>query len=558
MNKTININLGGIFFHIDEIAYTKLKRYLDAIGKSLNDDPQGKDEILADIEQRISELLSEKISNERQVINEKNIDEVIAVMGQPEDYIYDDELFQEPQPKKRTAKKMYRDGKDKILGGVSSGLGYYFGIDAAWVRIIWILITLIFGTGILVYIVLWIILPEANTTAEELEMKGEPVNIDNIERTIKEEYAKIEEKVKNTDFTKVKSGLQDFIDTIGNILMVLLKLIGKFIGILVLIIAASVLIATIIGLFSWGSVEILGFGKEYIQIPDFLGSSMIPQWILILFFFLSISIPFIFLFVLGLNILSKEKKTMGMTANLSLLGVWIVSLFALVFAGIEHSNQFSSSSTQIKNYEYDISPADTLRIVMHGNDKLANRKFLYRSNRLETVEDSLGNELLYSSYVHLDVRKSSSDKMMVKIVKSARAYNKKMAKDQANKIQYRFQNNDNILDLSAYFLTPIDTKNNRPKVDVILYVPEGQYVYFDHSSRSFLYDIKNVQDLYDADMVQHYFKMDTDGLNCTDCQTTKKTGDVNLKINKEGVKLFIKDGKDSVKVKLDENGIEVK
>jgi phage shock protein PspC (stress-responsive transcriptional regulator) len=560
MNKTININLGGIFFHIDEIAYAKLKRYLDAISRSLNDDPQGKEEILSDIEQRISELLSEKISDERQVINESNIDEVIAIMGQPEDYAYDEELFNEPQTKKTIHKKLYRDGKDKILGGVSSGLGYYFGIDTAWVRIIWILITLIFGTGILVYIVLWIILPEANTTAEELEMKGEPVNIDNIERSIKEEYAKIEDKVRNADYTKVKSGLQDFIDTIGKILLVILQVIGKFIGVLILIIAAAVLIGMVIGLFSWGSFEILGFGEQMVQVPAFFEGSILPRWLLILFFFTAVIIPFIFLFILGLNVLSKDKKSLGTTANLSMLGIWLVSLFGLAFAGIEHNSRFSTHASISENYEFEVAAQDTLKIVMHGNDKIANRKSLYRSSNLETVEDSLGNEKLYSSYIFLDVRRSSSEKVIVKILKSARAYNKKTAKASAKEISYEFKNNNTTLDLNAFFLTNPDLKNNRPKIDVIIYVPDDLYVFFDHTSQSFLYNVKNVQDIYDSDMANHYFKMNTSGFECTDCNDKKEetTGDVNLKINKEGVKLSIKDGTDKVNVNIDENGIEVK
>ena len=95
MNKTININLGGFFFHIDENAYQKLKRYLDAISRSLSDDPQGKNEIIADIEARISELLSERITDARQVVNEGDIEEIIAIMGQPEDYSDGEEAYAE-------------------------------------------------------------------------------------------------------------------------------------------------------------------------------------------------------------------------------------------------------------------------------------------------------------------------------------------------------------------------------------------------------------------------------------------------------------------------------
>jgi hypothetical protein len=93
MNKTININLGGVFFHIDEIAFQKLKNYLDAIRRSLSDDPKGRDEIITDIESRIGELLSEKIKDVRQVINDADIEDVMEVMGKPEDYMVDDEIF---------------------------------------------------------------------------------------------------------------------------------------------------------------------------------------------------------------------------------------------------------------------------------------------------------------------------------------------------------------------------------------------------------------------------------------------------------------------------------
>ena len=571
MNKTININLGGLFFHIDEKAFLKLKHYLDAISNSLNDDPQGKEEIINDIEQRISELLSEKIKDEREVINESYIDEVIAVMGQPEDYAYDGEMFNETENIRRISKKMYRDGRDKILGGVSSGLGHYFGIDTAWVRIIWILITLLFGTGILVYIVLWIILPEANTTSEELEMKGEPVNINNIERSIKDEYSKLEERVRNADYTKVKSGLQDFIETLGRILLAFFKVLGMIIGVLILIIAATTLIGLIIGFFSWGSIELLGIGEGIVHVPPFFEFSLIPEWLLTIMMFLAILIPFIFLFIIGLNILSKDKKSLGLTANLSLLGVWIVSLIGLGFAGIEHENRFATKASITENYEYTISNQDTLSIVMHGNDKITNRKSLYRSSRLEKVEDSLGGEKLYSSYVHLDVRRSSTDEIMVKVIKTARSFNYNKAKDKANSINYFYSDDDNTLNLDAYFLTSSDLEHNKPKIDVIVYVPENQYVFLDHTTKSFIHDIKNTKDLYDAKMANHHFIMSTDGFECIDCKTKKRKThkkdkdkendsdeDLNLKIDNKGVKISIDNGQKKVDVKIDENGIEIK
>ena len=566
MNKTININLGGIFFHIDENAFKKLKHYLDAIAVSLNDDPQGREEIIKDIEQRISELLSEKIKEERQVINEANIDEVISVMGQPEDYIYDDELFTERKTTKSKSKKMYRDGKDKILGGVSAGLGHYFGIDSAWVRIFWIIITLLYGTGILAYIVLWIILPEANTTTEELEMKGEAINIDSIEKSIKSEYSKIENKVRNADYSKVKTGFQDFLETMGKIFVGFFKVLGMIIGVLLLIIASTTLIGLIIGLFSWGGIALFGIGDQFVHLPPFFEHSIVPTWLLTLLLFLAIIIPFIFLFMLGLNILSKDRKSLGLAGNLSLLGVWLVSLIGLGLAGIEHTKQFATKASISHTQEYTIAAKDTLQINMLGNDKISDRKSLYRSRNLELVVDSLGAEKMYSSYIHVDVRRSSTDQVMLKVKKTARAFNKNKAKEKAALINYNYTETANVLDLDAYFLIPTALEHNRPKIDVIIFVPEDRYVYFDNTSKSFLYDVKNKQNIYDSDMANHYYYMSSEGFECTDCEAVDEENDndrfddegVNLDINKKGVKLSIKDGKEQVKVKIDEDGIEVR
>ena len=118
MNKTININLGGIFFHIDELAYQKLKNYLNAIRRSLSDDPKGRDEIITDIESRIGELLSDKVKDVRQVVNENDIDEIVDIMGKPEDYMVDEDVFVDDNYSSysnRKSKKLYRDSDDKFF-----------------------------------------------------------------------------------------------------------------------------------------------------------------------------------------------------------------------------------------------------------------------------------------------------------------------------------------------------------------------------------------------------------------------------------------------------------
>src|SRR5690606_19949661 len=228
MNKTVNINLAGIFFHIDEDAYLKLQRYLEAIKRSFTDS-QGRSEIIADIEARIAELFNERMKNDKQVIRIKEVDEVISIMGQPEDYLVDDEIFEdEPsntfqeKSKSTFSKKLFRDKDNSYIGGVASGIGHYLGIDAIWVRLIWIFSAFgSVGTFILIYVLFWILVPEAITTAEKLTMTGEPVNISNIEKKIKDGFENVSQNVsdavKNMDLpkqgNKIKASSKTFFDT---------------------------------------------------------------------------------------------------------------------------------------------------------------------------------------------------------------------------------------------------------------------------------------------------------------------------------------------------------
>src|SRR5690606_2472373 len=175
MNKTININLANTFFHIDEEAYLKLQRYLEAVKRSFTTS-QGKDEIISDIEARIAELFSERLQHERQVITTKEVEEIISIMGQPEDYLVDEELFEDEPNRgsntnRKSHKQLFRDIDRKYIGGVCAGLSHYLGLDVLWIRLLFILIAVFsFGTGILVYFILWILVPEAATTAQKIAM----------------------------------------------------------------------------------------------------------------------------------------------------------------------------------------------------------------------------------------------------------------------------------------------------------------------------------------------------------------------------------------------------
>lgn len=519
MNKTININLGGFFFHIDEIAYQILKNYLDSIARSLSDDPQGKNEIIADIEARISELLSEKISDPRQVINENDINDIIKIMGQPEDYEDAGENYSENNNYRSHSapnKKLYRDGDDKFLGGVSSGLAHYFGVDSTWVRLLFILLTAFGGFGIPTYIILWLLLPEAKTTAEKLEMEGEAVNIDNIEKKIRTEFDNVSDKIKNADYSKAKSNFQEFLDIIGKVLSAIFKASGKIIGVLLMIISAMVLLSLIIGGFSLGSFEIIGIGDNFVHLPPFFYNSSIPKGILTLVVFISIGFPFLILFILGLRLLSSSVRQLSKTASLTLLGIWIVSILTLGFAGIEFSSARAFDGSKISESTFEHNPIDTLQIKMINNNELYYKYYFRRSSSQEVVYDN-DVKKLYCTNVKVNVIQSETNQASINIRRESEDKDRNQAAASADQIEYNYEITDNMIKLDGYFLSDINNIYKDESVSVTIAIPIGYQIYFTGSTNSFLYDIENTQRIYDNDMVNQHFLMTNFGLQCTDC-----------------------------------------
>lgn len=581
MNKTININLGGVFFHIDEEAYQKLKRYLDAIRHSLSDDPKGRDEIITDIESRIGELLSAKVKDVRQVINEQDIDEVIEVMGKPEDYMVDDEIFSDDTYQgysNKKHKKLYRDGSDKFLGGVSSGMAHYLNVDVIWIRIGWLIAAFGFGFGFIVYPLLWILLPEANTTAEKLEMEGEPVNISNIEKKIRNEFAdasarvkngidEVSEKVKNADYKKygekAKSGSQDLVDTLGKIFVTIFMIIGKFIGVLLVILSVVTILGLIIGLFTLGSLDFIHEDWLF-QNSVFYNQSGLPIWILSILTFILIAIPFFFLFALGLRILSNNTKSVGKITKLTLLGIWLVALLMMIFFGTRQFMRSAYDGTVTNNKEIVFNSMDTLDIKMVDDKNISKQSSLKRHWKSEIIFDNDKGAKIYSNDVRLNILPSDDDLMYAKTSKRSQGMSRKNARDNADLITYDYELNGDELRLNGFFLADINNKFTEQRVYVDLYLPEGQVIYLDNSTKTFLYDVDNTQNIYDNDMARHYFIMTKEGLSCLDCKEHEMNIDhdaesFNLKINDKGVHIEIQDeANEKAQVKIDKNGVEVK
>ncbi|MEL6863264.1 MAG: PspC domain-containing protein [Bacteroidota bacterium] len=202
MNKVFNINLGGYPFTIDEDAYEHLSHYLETIHHHFSAS-EGYEDITGDIETRMAELFKEQVG-ERPIVTLKDVRAAIGIMGTPEDFgaepLEDSRGTEEPfDIGIKTGKRLFRHPEDEVVAGVCAGIAAYFGIhDPLWVRLGFVLFTISGGVGIPVYIILWAILPKAENAADRLAMKGEPINVSNIAKTIESELENLSEKL--TDF----------------------------------------------------------------------------------------------------------------------------------------------------------------------------------------------------------------------------------------------------------------------------------------------------------------------------------------------------------------------
>jgi phage shock protein PspC (stress-responsive transcriptional regulator) len=187
MKITVSINLGGYSFNIDEDAYSELKRYLKNLEIHFASE-ESSSEILSDIETRMSELFRTKLTSYKQVINIDDVRQVISVLGTPEDISDNKESTTRDKFSSPGYHRMYRDPDHRIIGGVCSGMAAYWNTEPWLIRVIFIILAMMGGMGILVYLILYIVLPEAKTTAQKIEMKGEPVNIHNIKDSVKKEF----------------------------------------------------------------------------------------------------------------------------------------------------------------------------------------------------------------------------------------------------------------------------------------------------------------------------------------------------------------------------------
>ncbi|MGV3696417.1 PspC domain-containing protein [Flavobacterium sp.] len=586
MNKTVNINIGGLVFHIDEDAYQKLTRYFEAIKRSLSNS-SGQDEIMKDIEMRVAELLSERQKSDKHVINNKDVDEVIGVMGQPEDYRLDDDADDKPASEPFypyvKSKKLYRDRDRGTIAGVCTGLGHYFGIEAVWVKIIFILLIWAGGAGIIAYLVLWIATPKAVTTSEKLEMTGEPVTISNIERKVREEFDSVANRLKNADYDKmgneIKTGAARTADGIGEIFVNIFKVFAKVLGAVIVVFSSLLLLvvcfASIFMIFSSSMPE--NYIMNHINTPIGLET---PIWLQGVLFLLAAGIPLFFFLILGLKLLVNNLKSIGNVAKYSLLGVWIIAAGILISLGINEATQIAYDGKDVKKESINIAPTDTLYIKFKNNDFYSKNK--YHNTDFKLTQDENNKEIIYSNNISLEILPTEEVLPYIQVERLAVGKTAVDAKGRAEKIRYGYKIEGNKLILDNYLITDIANKFRGQRVELFLYLPKGTIFKGDEYLQE--YDVSN-NDFFNLhhSSSDYIYRVDNAKVKCLNCPPEENefgdvegneviitnendtTDVVTVKVNGEIVTetKSKKTGNDNEKSKkgsltIDENGIIIK
>ncbi len=582
MKKNISINISGIIFHIEEDAYEQLRNYLQNISRyfaSFEDS----EEIVADIESRIAEIFLAKLSDEKQVITQDDVQSLIATMGDVKDFqavedeiggtstsssgsysnttesgtytTEDRKLYRDESrkiiggvcsglayyfsinpvwvrllavillvfygvglipyillwilvpgnnqlPEQKSFKKMYRDGEKRVLGGVSSGLAAYFGVDTIVIQLLFVLLTIFGGFGIILYIVLWIILPEARTISEKMQMKGDPVTLTNIETSVKKNLNVDDEKEENVlvkillfPFRLIAAVVEALGKILGPVFIFLVEAVRVLIGIILILVGASILFAVLV---AFGAL--IGLYSNGIDGPMVFSDVAIP-WSLIsesisiftgVAGFIAVFIPALFLVLLGISVIAK-RIIFNATTGWAMFALFIISGIFLSINIPAYVYQFS------ENGRYDET-----------------QSFNYTGSTLVLDLKETGME----DYKGVRLRLAGAEDSTIRVVTTyeSQGASRLEAVENAKMISYGYTAQDSVFTFDSNIAFKENAKFRAQEANVTMYIPYGVPFVIDYDLRHILRQSLWQYDLRYDDYPSTRWTIDPEnGLTCLTC-----------------------------------------
>ncbi len=588
MKKNISINISGIIFHVEEDGYERLQNYLESIGRYFSTFEDNK-EIVADIENRIAEIFLSKLNDGKQVINAEDIDGLIATMGTISDFeaIEEESTFTEEAhiPKEEPAedtssgqetnttkepRRLYRDGKRKVLGGVCAGIAHYFSIDPLWIRLLFILffvnillgglsgivfiayivlwivvpinntldedqkikkmfrnpdqrvlggvaggiasyfgtdvtlIRLLFvisiflgGTGLILYIILWIITPEARSITEKMQMQGEPVTLSNIEQNVKkslnvnEGEENVFVKILLFPFRVIAAVFGAAGKVLGPFLAFVLEAVRILAGIVLLLIGASMILALISLLMV--SVGVFGGWTEFITVSEFpieLIQNTIPVYTAV-FLFLGALIPALVFIFGGLSIIAKRSVVNSYMAW-AIFGIWIISLIGISFTLPRVVKSWTRDGEHREEQTFDLKDkVVVLKLTETGYDDYEGASLKLRGHADST----------YRLVMRYEARGASRQEAAIN----------------AQMVTYNVVQQDSLLFFDSNIAFKEDAVFRAQQLDLTLYIPYGAEFMMDENLQYIIRNTIYRSGYRVSQMDGNRWTIDPNGIKCLTC-----------------------------------------
>lgn len=505
MFKTFTINLAGQIFHINEDAFEILSNYLKSL-KNIYQKEEGGDEIMADIEARISEIiLADNKNDAKKIIEKDQVLNLIHMLGSPEQHTEESNETEQKSygSQEKTTRRMFRDPSQQKIAGVCSGLSQYLGInDPIWLRLLFIVSVIAgFGSGILIYIVLWILLPEATTASEKLQMKGEAINLENIEKTIKDGINNVSNSLNDIDG---KGTIQRTTKGLGDILIGIFKGLLKVVKAFLLIILVIVTFSFVISFFSMG----IGTIAIAPALSEFIFESKALAYLTAISFVVLMLLTSLFLILLPFQLFSSNKKPLkkpvGITIGILWLGTFLLTIIGTTDAFRHYSNQKKTQNEEI------ISGAtfnDTIYIASQSHEG----SLVESSVGIHWDDWKIVNGGLQNGRVTVNIAQSPDQDIHIFEELYSRGSNLASATKNVKNISYEYRKSGDTLVFNDYIQNKLEnTKFRFQSVELTVYIPNGKTLVFDNVDNILgkLPRIKNMEEDIEYGMENNLWKLD--------------------------------------------------
>jgi phage shock protein PspC (stress-responsive transcriptional regulator) len=584
MKKVININFQGTIVPIEESSYELLQQYIESLRRYFANE-EGRDEIINDIESRISELFQQRLKGGSTCITDDDVNAIIKNMGRPEDFEEaeqaenNESINGNKSEKSKTfygdfswkGKRLYRDENNKILGGVCSGIAAYFGIDPVIVRILFIVsgigllayillwmfvpgsnslengvrkrlyrnpdgkiiggvcsgigsyfdvnpwlprfiflipfISFFFRWGhfgpltfpnflsfsfspgsFIVYIILWLVIPEATTTSEKLEMKGEKVDLNSIKNSVLKEMKEVGVRVgkmgqdvgervgkmgkeagefakeKSADFGKeIHSATRRSSGILGKIIVILFKIFLYFI-------LGCIALSVIVALFSVAIIAIGLFPLKNFVLTD--GWQSLMAWGTLIFF---IAVPVIGVITFIIRRFARIKSS-NRLMRWSFIGLWILGWFCFMSLIVSVGKDFKSISS------LNPEPITLINPTSRSLDVMPIENMNYRRMgwfNLEPFDFGATDDTAFIGNVRIKITKSPTDSFQVSVLKMTNGQTRRAADTLLPLIKFNVSQTDSTLMMDRAITVNTTDKFRNQYVEVTIAVPVGHFIKID-------------------------------------------------------------------------------